>query len=116
MAESKKEDKTVTSAGDLLVQLYKSNKDNVKLDIVDDFFSNIANIQVNNADVTIDFLVLPGVNTNGALYVRGKRVHIPHSTAQRLAQILINSLDDAYKNNELDEYMPMTSRKDEESH
>jgi len=61
MNEANKEEKTVISAGELLKELYDSGKGEAYIDISDDFYSNIANIQVSNTDVLIDFLVLPGI-------------------------------------------------------
>ena len=94
------------SVGDLLGELYIKSPNNYDLEITDDFFSNIANIQVTNTDVTIDFLLFPGVNKDNTSYIRGKRVHIPHSTAQKLAQIILDTLNRAYKEGTIDQYKP----------
>jgi len=115
MNELNEEGKTVISAGQLLKELYESGKGEAYIDIMDDFYSNIANIQVSNTDVLIDFLVLPGINKDGKVCVRGKRVHIPHSTAQRLAEILINSLEKSYKNNQMETYLPISSHKEKDN-
>lgn len=115
MSESEKEDVLGKSFTDILSLLYKEDAKNPKLEITDDFYSNIANIQVNNMDVSIDFFSVPGVNYGGASCIRGIRVHIPHSTAQRIAQILITSLDQAYKSGTLEQYVPMKPQEDKRS-
>lgn len=97
-----------------LNDLYKIEPGNTILNMSESFYSNLAVANVSNADIRIDFLQVPGINKDGKSIIDARRIVLSHGVAQRLAEILINTLEKAYESGKMDQYIP-ADNSDEES-
>jgi hypothetical protein len=85
---------------------YRMDQASTVLNIIDSFYSNFAIIQTSNRDVYIDFLELPGIKKEGETIVSGKRILLSHGVAQKLAEVILSSLEKTYKEGNIEQYNP----------
>lgn len=86
--------------------LYKFEPSDLVLEITEEHYSNLAYIQVTTRDVYIDFLPMPGVKKDGKTVIKGTRIFMSHSAAQKLAETLGRVLERADKESGMETYQP----------
>jgi hypothetical protein len=89
-------------------KLYKTDQNNIILNISESVYSNYARINVSNRDVSIDFIEFPGVKKEDKLIIDAIRIKLPHSVAQNLAGILIDLLEKTYVDGNMEQYKPLS--------
>ncbi len=75
--------------------LFKVDPEQIKLDVDHVHYSNIAYIQINQRDVQIDFLQLPGIPEEGGTKAKTTRIYLSHTAAKRLAETINTTLKNA---------------------
>lgn len=82
-----------------VLDLYKFDPSDLTVEITEEHYSNFALVQVTPNDVYIDFLPMPGVKRDGKMVLKGTRIFLPHSVAQKLGETLGHVLEtvEAYK-------------------
>lgn len=95
----------------LLDALYSLDAKDVELDLEETRYSNLAYVQVSGGEVSIDFLEMPGIKRDGKHLVRGIRVYLAHSSAQRLAEVLPSVLEEIPGRSQMEEHKPTTDKK-----
>lgn len=96
-------------------ELYKFTPKDLVIEIVEEHYSNLAYIQVTPRDVYIDFLPMPGVKRDGKMIIKGTRVYMPHSAAQKLAEVLGQVLEISHKENKIETYQPTDIKEEPKS-
>ncbi len=76
-------------------RLFKVDPDNIQLDVDHVHYSNVAYIQVNQRDVQVDFLQLPGIPSENGTMAKTTRIYLSHVAAKRLGETLLQTLKDA---------------------
>jgi len=75
-----------------LKEMYRFEAKDMAPEITVSRYSNLAYVQVSPRDVYIDFLEMPGVKRDGKVAVNGTRVYMSHVAAQRLGEVLQQTL------------------------
>lgn len=75
-----------------LKEMYRFEAKDMVPEISVSRYSNLAYVQVSPRDVYIDFLEMPGVKRDGRVAVNGTRVYMSHVAAQRLGEVLQQTL------------------------
>ena len=84
--------------------MYKFEPEDLAVDILATYYSNLAYIQVSPRDVIIDFLGLPGEKKDDKMIVSGARVFMSHVSAQRLVESLGKLLQTSYENGQIETF------------
>jgi len=105
MEDEQNETKDRAAAIDLR-KLYRSEPEELQLDITHSSYSNLAYVQVTHRDVCIDFLEMPGVRREGRALVNGTRVYMSHAAAQKLAEALSGILERVHTEEGMERYVP----------
>ena len=87
-----------------LTNTYKFEAKDVVVEIEDEHYSNFAMIQITDKDAYIDFLAMPGIKKEGKMVIRGTRIFMPHSSAQKLAESLSRTLEIVHKDGGMTTY------------
>lgn len=82
---------------------YKPTSDEIVVDILSSYYSNITYMQVAPRDVILDFLAFPGTRKDDKNVVSGVRIYMSHTAARSLAEKLGKLLEDAYKAGKIEE-------------
>ncbi len=85
--------------------LYRFKPEDLSIELLGERYSNLAYMQVTHRDVYIDFLSMPGIKKDDKMAVQGVRVFMSHVAAQRLAESLIQILDDMHKKRKMETYI-----------
>jgi hypothetical protein len=80
-----------------LRDLYGFKPEELALEILETYYSNVAYMQVTPRDVLIDFLEAPGIKKEGKTVIGGVRIFMSHVAAQKLAERLSKLLENTYK-------------------
>lgn len=83
-------------------ELYKFDVKDMQVDITAVKYSNLAWIQITPRDVVIDFLELPGVKKDGKIIINGTRIYMSHVAAQKLSEVLGNTLLKVHNQGEIE--------------
>jgi len=76
--------------------LYKSEPEDLILNILSTHYSNLTYMQVAQREVILDFLELPGIKKDERMVVNGVRIYMSHVAALALAEKLGKLLEKAY--------------------
>lgn len=76
-------------------ELFKLDPDEIKLDVDHVHYSNLAYIQVNQRDVQVDFLQLPGIPRENGTMAKTTRIYLSHVAAKKLGETLLQTLEEA---------------------
>jgi hypothetical protein len=87
-----------------VLDLYKFEPSDLTIDIAEEHYANFALVQGTPNDVYIDFLSMPGVKRDGKMVLRGTRVFLPHSVAQKLGETLGRVLETVHKAGAMEAY------------
>ena len=83
-------------------KLFKLDPDEIKLDVDHVHYSNVAYIQVNQRDVQVDFLQLPGIPKENGTMAKTTRIYLSHISAKRLAETLLQTLKNASEGGQIE--------------
>ena len=87
-----------------VLDLYKFEPSDLTIEIAEEHYANFALVQVTPNDVYIDFLPMPGIKREGKMVLRGIRVFMPHSVAQKLGETLGHVLEAVHKDGRMETY------------
>ncbi len=82
---------------------YKTPSEEISVDILSSYYSNVTYMQVAPRDVILDFLAFPGVRKDNKNIVSGIRIYMSHTAARSLAEKLGKLLETAYKDGKIEE-------------
>ena len=80
-----------------LKDLYKSEPEDLALNISSTHYSNVTYMQVAPREVVLDFLELPGIKKDDKMVINGTRIYMSHVAAQTLVERLGKLLENAYR-------------------
>lgn len=89
-----------------LGRYYKYDQKDLTIEITEQHYSNFAMMQVTDKDAFIDFLLIPGVKKDDKMVLKGIRIYMSHSSAQKTAEALNNILETVYKSGDMETYTP----------
>jgi hypothetical protein len=101
--ESKIEDEVISLN---IKDMYNYDPKKVKASIVSTHYSNQAWLQVNQRDVVIDLLQIPGFPDGENTTIPAARIYLTHSHAQKLANLILNTLKNLHEKDRLEKYEP----------
>jgi hypothetical protein len=101
---AKEQDQEAKSINVDITKMFSYDVDNFTPDIKVSGYSNLAYIQVNQRDVFIDFMEMPGIRKDDKVMVNGIRVFMSHSAAKKLSEKLNEILDDVYQKGQMERY------------
>lgn len=87
-----------------LGDIFRIDPENIKADIKCVHYSNVAYVQVNQRDVQIDFMQMPGITGENGTEVETNRIFLSHSAAKKLSETIIQTLEKAKESGKLDLY------------
>jgi hypothetical protein len=90
-----------------LRKVYGYKSENLKPDISIVRYSNMAYINTTNRDVHIDFLEMPGIIKDDKVLLNGTRIYMSHSAAQKLAERLLETLEQVHTVGKIEKYIGM---------
>ena len=97
-------DKGTKSLNIDIAKMFSYDADNFIPDIKVSGYSNLAYIQVNQRDVYIDFMEMPGIRKDDKVMVNGIRIYMSHTAAKKLSEKLNEILDDVYQKGQMEIY------------
>jgi hypothetical protein len=77
---------------------YQYDFSKMKINVVNQTYSNLAWITVSGRDVFIDFMAMPGVLVDGIPVINATRVFMSPPAAAKLAEALMKTVDEANSN------------------
>ena len=92
MEEDRKNDKHISID---IGSLFQIDPERIKPEIDHVHYSNVAYIQINQRDVQIDFLQMPGIPEEGGSRVKTTRIYLSHSAAKKLSETIMTTLKNA---------------------
>jgi hypothetical protein len=90
-----------------LRKVYSYKPENLKPDISIVRYSNLAYINTNNRDIHIDFLEMPGIIKDDKVLLNGTRIYMSHAAAQKLAERLLETLEQVHSIGKMEKYLGM---------
>ncbi len=90
-----------------LRKVYSYKPENLKPDISIVRYSNLAYINTTNRDVHIDFLEMPGIIKDDKVLLNGTRIYMSHAAAQKLAERLLETLEQVHSVGKIEKYIGM---------
>lgn len=88
-------------------EMYKYKKEDMMTDISSSAYSNLAYVQATQRDLYIDFLEMPGIKKeDGKMHIKGTRIYMSHSAAQKLSIALSGILKKVHMDGEMEFYSP----------
>jgi len=88
-------------------EMYKYRKEDLMTDISSSAYSNLAYVQATHRDLYIDFLEMPGMKKDdGKMHIKGTRIYMSHSAAQKLAKALSEILKKVHSDGGMEFYTP----------
>lgn len=88
-------------------EMYKYRKEDLMTDISSSAYSNLAYVQATHRDLYIDFLEMPGIKKDdGKMHIKGARIYMSHSAAQKLAKALSGILKKVHSDSGMEFYTP----------
>ncbi len=94
-----------------LKRIYSFDPKDIVPDISAIHYSNLAYVQVSHSDVCVDFLEMPGIKRDGKVFVTGTRIYMSHAAAQKLAEVLGETLERVHTQRGMEKYHGEEDRK-----
>ncbi len=88
-----------------LRKIYSYKPEDLKPDISIVRYSNLAYINITQRDVHIDFLEMPGIVKDNNVLLNGTRIYMSHVAAQKLAERLLETLEQVHSVGKMEKYI-----------
>jgi uncharacterized protein DUF3467 len=87
-------------------ELFQIDPERIKPEIDHVHYSNVAYVQVNQRDVQMDFLQMPGIPEEGGSRIKTTRIYLSHFAAKKLAETIMTTLKNASDSGGLEIFKP----------